>query len=103
MAFVAVWLMCLCIMYLNSPQSIVPGTKNFFLSMSGRSDREAFSQITGMRSGYLARIRRASALRFSKGTDSWRAEAAICSVRFKGRSCLGEGVKDGRCDAAKQA
>jgi hypothetical protein len=33
--------------------------------MSGMSERSAFSQITGTRSGYLARIRSASDLRFS--------------------------------------
>eukprot|EP00403_Amphidinium_massartii_P011186 CAMPEP_0178423464 /NCGR_PEP_ID=MMETSP0689_2-20121128/27702_1 /TAXON_ID=160604 /ORGANISM="Amphidinium massartii, Strain CS-259" /LENGTH=73 /DNA_ID=CAMNT_0020045059 /DNA_START=381 /DNA_END=602 /DNA_ORIENTATION=+ len=49
---------------------MVPGTKNFFLSISGRLDRGAFSQITGILSGYLPRILLASLLRFSKGTDS---------------------------------
>ena len=41
------------------------GTRYFFLSISGISERSAFSQITGTRSGYLARIRSASDLRFS--------------------------------------
>eukprot|EP00411_Alexandrium_monilatum_P117705 CAMPEP_0175666742 /NCGR_PEP_ID=MMETSP0097-20121207/17741_1 /TAXON_ID=311494 /ORGANISM="Alexandrium monilatum, Strain CCMP3105" /LENGTH=41 /DNA_ID= /DNA_START= /DNA_END= /DNA_ORIENTATION= len=38
-----------------------PGTRNFFFSMSGSSERGAFSQTTGMRSGYFARMRLASA------------------------------------------
>ena len=38
---------------------------HFFLSMSGMSLFSAFSQITGMRSGYFFRIRSASANRFS--------------------------------------
>eukprot|EP00401_Gymnodinium_catenatum_P021091 CAMPEP_0117551314 /NCGR_PEP_ID=MMETSP0784-20121206/49130_1 /TAXON_ID=39447 /ORGANISM="" /LENGTH=83 /DNA_ID=CAMNT_0005348355 /DNA_START=317 /DNA_END=564 /DNA_ORIENTATION=- len=49
---------------------MVPGTKNFFFSMSGKSDRGAFSQITGMRSGYFAKMRPDSATLFSKGTVS---------------------------------
>ena len=56
---------CLWMMYLNSPQSIDPGTKNFFLSISGKVDLADFSTTTGIRSGYLVRIRFASADRFS--------------------------------------
>ena len=41
------------------------GTKYFFLSMSGMSERASRSQITGTRSGYLLRMRSASDLRFS--------------------------------------
>merc|ERR1740121_3464042 len=79
-----IWLICLWMMYLNSPQSIVPGTKNFFLSMSGRSERAAFSQITGIRSGYFARILRDSALRFSSGTCSCRKEGRL-AIMLVGR------------------
>eukprot|EP00401_Gymnodinium_catenatum_P057241 CAMPEP_0117496656 /NCGR_PEP_ID=MMETSP0784-20121206/20771_1 /TAXON_ID=39447 /ORGANISM="" /LENGTH=55 /DNA_ID=CAMNT_0005291637 /DNA_START=409 /DNA_END=576 /DNA_ORIENTATION=+ len=52
--------------------------------MSGRSERAAFSQMTGMRSGYLAKIRPASALRFSKGTASWSVVASIASGTREG-------------------
>ncbi len=48
--------------------------------MSGRSERGAFSQITGMRSGYLARIRRASADRFSN-VDSFATLAIFYFLR----------------------
>lgn len=42
-------------------------TLNFhWISSPGISDRSAFSQITGTRSGYFARMRSASDLRFSK-------------------------------------
>ncbi len=57
-------------MYLNWPHSMVSGTRNFFLSMSGRSERGCLSIITGIRSGYLAMIRRASALLFSNEEGS---------------------------------
>jgi hypothetical protein len=57
-------------MYLNSPQSIDPGTKNFFLSISGKVDLAAFSTMTGILSGYLVRMRFASADLFSIGCDS---------------------------------
>ena len=49
----------------NWPTVKSAGTRYFFLSMSGMSDRSAFSQITGTRSGYLARIRSASDFLFS--------------------------------------
>eukprot|EP00418_Pyrodinium_bahamense_P097442 CAMPEP_0179039434 /NCGR_PEP_ID=MMETSP0796-20121207/15139_1 /TAXON_ID=73915 /ORGANISM="Pyrodinium bahamense, Strain pbaha01" /LENGTH=76 /DNA_ID=CAMNT_0020735767 /DNA_START=344 /DNA_END=574 /DNA_ORIENTATION=- len=75
---------------------MVPGTRNFFFSMSGRSERGAFSQITGMRSGYLAKMRLASALRFSNGTASWSALAAIA----KGHGLLSAGLKLRVQDAA---
>ena len=45
----------------------VGGWTYFFLSMSGISERSAFSQITGMRSGYLLKIFSASAFRLSRG------------------------------------
>ena len=51
--------------YLNSPHSIDPGTRNFFLSISGSVDLTAFSTITGIRSGYFVSIRLASAALFS--------------------------------------
>mmetsp|Transcript_9915 Transcript_9915/g.27673 ORF Transcript_9915/g.27673 Transcript_9915/m.27673 type:complete len:110 (+) Transcript_9915:392-721(+) len=68
---------CLWITYLNSPQTIVPGTRNFFLSMSGRFDLGARVQTTGTRSGYFARMRRASELRFSNGSCSTAMELKI--------------------------
>jgi len=52
--------------YLNSPQSIDPGTRNFFLSISGSVDLAAFSTMTGILSGYFVSIRFASAARFSR-------------------------------------
>jgi len=53
----------------------------FFLSMSGISERSAFSQITGTRSGYLARMRSASDFLFS---NRWRSkDACEWSWRFK--------------------
>ena len=52
-------------MYLNSPHSIVPGTRNFFLSISGSVDFAVFSTMTGIRSGYFESIRLASAALFS--------------------------------------
>jgi hypothetical protein len=41
------------------------GRAHFFLSMSTMSLLSAFSTMTGIRSGYLSRIRPASCLRFS--------------------------------------
>jgi hypothetical protein len=52
-------------MYLNSPHSIDPGTRNFFLSISGSVDLAAFSTITGILSGYFVNMRFASADLFS--------------------------------------
>lgn len=43
------------------------GTRYFFLSMVGISLFSAFSQITGILSGYFCLIRSASALRLSVG------------------------------------
>ena len=44
---------------------LTAGTRYFFLSIVGISDFSAFSQMTGIRSGYFWRIRSASALRLS--------------------------------------
>ncbi len=46
--------------YTNCPTVRSAGTRYFFLSMSATSDLSFRSQITGIRSGYLARIREAS-------------------------------------------
>ena len=62
------------ITYTNCPTVRSHGTRYFFLSMSGMSLCAAFSQITGMRSGYLSRMRCASVWRFSKqknGDSGW--------------------------------
>lgn len=42
-----------------------PGTRNFFLSISGNVERADFSTMTGILSGYFVRIRLASADLFS--------------------------------------
>ena len=62
---------CLWIMYLNSPHNMVPGTRNFFFSISGREffARAFRSTITGTLSGYLLKIRRDSEQRFSKSAS----------------------------------
>jgi hypothetical protein len=60
-------LMRLRITYTNCPTVRSAGTKYLALSMSGMADLSAFSTMTGMRSGYLSRMRAASAWRFSVG------------------------------------
>eukprot|EP00411_Alexandrium_monilatum_P115308 CAMPEP_0175664896 /NCGR_PEP_ID=MMETSP0097-20121207/16771_1 /TAXON_ID=311494 /ORGANISM="Alexandrium monilatum, Strain CCMP3105" /LENGTH=53 /DNA_ID=CAMNT_0016971235 /DNA_START=1 /DNA_END=162 /DNA_ORIENTATION=+ len=49
--------------------------------MSGSSERGAFSQTTGMRPGYFARMRFASAALVSKGTASWSVDATAQGER----------------------
>ena len=53
------------ITYTNCPTVKSAGTKYFFLSMFGTFVLFAFSQITGMRSLYLSRMRFVSATRLS--------------------------------------
>ena len=57
MAFSELRFMCWRISKMNLPTLMSAGTRYFFLSRSGTSLFGAFSTMTGMRSGYLARMR----------------------------------------------
>ena len=65
MAFSGLSLILFLMTYTNCPAVRSPGTRYFFLSISGISLLPAFSTMTGILSGYFSRILIASAWRFS--------------------------------------
>jgi hypothetical protein len=76
-----------------TPRCRAQGT-HFFLSMSTMSLLSAFSTMTGMRSGYLSRIRPASCLRFSVGA---RGRIAVRGVRENHKRLLDLGGRSLQC------
>lgn len=88
MAFSELRFMCWRISKMNFPTLMSDGTRNFFLSRSGTSLFGAFSTITGMRSGYFARIRWATFCLSSLRGGIDKNSKTLCTLYARTKSVL---------------